>query len=814
MMNFSIIKPDADCGCSGQKNISFNLVNPNSSSSGTSGPARWDQIIGRPSCMDSCETVLQHIKDNLGLGDLNNVSITSPANNHGLYYNSSSNTWENKSILSTLPLSATAPILYDSGTGVISSNVANTSQDGYLTSTDWNIFNNKQPAGNYITSLTGEATASGPGAASVTLSNSAVLAKVLTGLNITGGTVVATDSILQAFGKLQNQISALLGGVTWIGVWNSSTNTPALTSSVGTKGHYYIVDTDGSTNLDGITDWKVGDWAIFNGTTWDKVDNTDAVSSVNGYTAAVSLVTGDVLEGAGVLPGRPSNLYYTDARARAAISLTTTGTSGAATYNSITGVFNIPQYTPDLSGYVPYTGATGSVTLGAYDLSATNLVASTKVNIASPSGTTGDLNTGQGGVYSYRSAGRYVRFNTSGTFNDFLSLGAKLVMNYGFSGTVENISMFEGSAAGDGQFIVGSPTATNARFLLKGKDTGTTNFISRWFDSGNTEKFSVRNDGQTTVASLSSGGIVKSTAGVLGIAVAGTDYLTPGGVPTGISATSPIFYNPGTGVISSQAASASLEGYVTIGTQAFAGLKSFNTNIEVGTTGTAGNVSFRRSSDGAIASTLEQFDTNTLLLTSNGGTRKLTVDANNVDFNSSSSSAQYNFGQNRPTATEVLINGSNNNKLRIQNNETDVITLNSNGGVVTAVTGTFSGNVTAANLASGTYTPTLTNGTNVSSSLLNDDFHYIRVGNEVTVEGSVVINFSGAGNTVFDISLPITSNFTGQYQLNGSGINNAPSIAGSAICRADTTNDRMSMNFAALSANGLEYVIRFTYTIQ
>lgn len=40
-----------------------------------------------------------------------------------------------------------------------------------------------------------------------------------------------------------------------------------------------------------------------------------------------------------------TNLYYTDARARLAISLTTTGTSGAATYNNVTGVLNIPQYT-------------------------------------------------------------------------------------------------------------------------------------------------------------------------------------------------------------------------------------------------------------------------------------------------------------------------------------------------------------------------------------------------------------------------------------------------------------------------------------
>jgi hypothetical protein len=35
---------------------------------------------------------------------------------------------------------------------------------------------------------------------------------------------------------------------------------------------------------------------------------------------------------------------YTDAQARAAISLTTTGTSGAATYNSGTGVLNVPEY--------------------------------------------------------------------------------------------------------------------------------------------------------------------------------------------------------------------------------------------------------------------------------------------------------------------------------------------------------------------------------------------------------------------------------------------------------------------------------------
>ena len=256
--------------------------------------------------------------------------------------------WENKSVasLSLVPQSRTLSI----------------------NGTSYDLTANRSWDVGTITSLTGEATASGSGAVSVTLDNTAVIGKVLTGLNITGGTVVSTDSILTALGKVQNQINGLIGGSIFQGTWDANTNTPALTSSVGTNGHYYIVSVAGTTNLNGITNWEIGDWAIFAGTTWQKVDNTDAVASVNGYTGTVSLVTGDVLEGAGSLPGRPSQLYFTDARARAAISLTTSGTSGAATYDNGTGVLNIPNYLQDLSGYVPYTGATANVDLGIYNI--------------------------------------------------------------------------------------------------------------------------------------------------------------------------------------------------------------------------------------------------------------------------------------------------------------------------------------------------------------------------------------------------------------------------------------------------------------
>jgi hypothetical protein len=130
--------------------------------------------------------------------------------------------------------------------------------------------------------------------ASPTLKNSSVVGKVLTGLSVTGSAVVSTDSVLAAIGKLQNQVNGLAGGVEYQGTWNASTNTPTLTSSVGTQGFYYVVSVAGSTNLDGITTWELGDWAIFNGATYQKVDNTDAVVSVNGYTGIVTLSAADV----------------------------------------------------------------------------------------------------------------------------------------------------------------------------------------------------------------------------------------------------------------------------------------------------------------------------------------------------------------------------------------------------------------------------------------------------------------------------------------------------------------------------------------
>jgi hypothetical protein len=308
-----------------------------------------------------------------------------------------------------------------------------------------------QGTGNYITSLTGEATASGPGAAAVTLTNSAVIGKVLTGLNVTGGTVLAADSILDGFGKVQNQINGLIGGSIFQGTWNASTNTPTLVSSVGTNGYYYIVSVAGSTNLDGITDWKVGDWAIFAGAAWEKVDNTDSVSSVNGFTGAVSLTTDDISEGA-------SNLYYTDARARASVSLTTTGTSGASTYDSGTGVFNIPTYA---DAYVGTVTSVAALTLGTTgtDLSSTvaNGTTTPVITLQVPTASASNRGALSSADWStFNSKQSTITLTTTGTSGAATLVGSTLnVPNYA-DGGVLSLSAIGGTANANAATITGT----------------------------------------------------------------------------------------------------------------------------------------------------------------------------------------------------------------------------------------------------------------------------------------------------------------------------------------------------------------------
>jgi len=129
------------------------------------------------------------------------------------------------------------------------------------------------------------------------------------------------------------------GQLNYAGTWNASANTPTLASGVGTKNQYYVVSVAGSTNLDGITDWQVGDWAIFNGTFWEKIDQTNTVTSVNGQVGAVVL-------GVANIAGAVSNTVNV-----LASGLLTGG--GALTGNVTLGLTSVPV--ANVPGAVPNT---------------------------------------------------------------------------------------------------------------------------------------------------------------------------------------------------------------------------------------------------------------------------------------------------------------------------------------------------------------------------------------------------------------------------------------------------------------------------
>lgn len=89
----------------------------------------------------------------------------------------------------------------------------------------------------------------------------------------------------------QQLTDAITGVLVYKGTWDADTNTPTLASGVGDVGSYYIVSVSGSTDLDGITDWVVGDWAVFSSTEWQKIDNTSILGGV-GTGGKISKWTG------------------------------------------------------------------------------------------------------------------------------------------------------------------------------------------------------------------------------------------------------------------------------------------------------------------------------------------------------------------------------------------------------------------------------------------------------------------------------------------------------------------------------------------
>jgi hypothetical protein len=140
--------------------------------------------------------------------------------------------------------------------------------------------------------------------------------------------------------------STITGTLTYQGAWNALTNSPALASNVGTSGYYYVVSVAGTTNLNGITDWQIGDWAIFNGNVWQKLDQTNLVTSVAGRTGAVVLANTDI-SGLGTLSTQNANSVAITGGTESGV---THSNDTIGTYLNYTGI-TAPTYAEGRSWY-------------------------------------------------------------------------------------------------------------------------------------------------------------------------------------------------------------------------------------------------------------------------------------------------------------------------------------------------------------------------------------------------------------------------------------------------------------------------------
>lgn len=188
-------------------------------------------------------------------GGLTIGSLTGTINaNNGVVYSTATSSL---SVGSPLTVTGTLGSLIGGTNSTINCQAASGSQAGCLSSTDWTTFNGKQAAGNYITALTGDGTASGPGSAAFTLAT--VNANVGTfntlTVNAKGLVTAASNTSYEnpltfnyPLTRSTNTISLAFGTTTsntWAGT-QTFTNAPVLTSLATPAGSLLAVNAAGT----------------------------------------------------------------------------------------------------------------------------------------------------------------------------------------------------------------------------------------------------------------------------------------------------------------------------------------------------------------------------------------------------------------------------------------------------------------------------------------------------------------------------------------------------------------------------------------
>ena len=318
--------------------------------------------------------------------------------------------WVSAATGSVTNVTGTAPISVATGTSapVISMTQANGSTNGYLSSSDWTTFNAKQSSGNYITALTGDVTAAGPGSSAATLAAVAIAGTSTKVTYDVKGRVTSGTSLEAA--DLPSHSAALI---------TSGTLTPANGGTGATTlAANNVILGNGTSAVQVVAPGSSGNVLTSNGSTWTSTALPSSVTSVTG-TAPISVATGtstpaiSMMQANGSTNGYLSSSDWTTFNGKQAAGnyitaltgdVTASGAgSAAATLAAVAIAGTSTKVTYDVKGRV-----TSGTSLTAADLPSHSAALITAGTLATANGGTGANLATTGGT------GQYLKQTTSG----------------------------------------------------------------------------------------------------------------------------------------------------------------------------------------------------------------------------------------------------------------------------------------------------------------------------------------------------------------------------------------------------------------
>lgn len=316
--------------------------------------------------------------DSTGITTISNLTGgVVDATTAGALYNTATST---ATISSGLGYSGTWGSFIDGSSGSLTCNTASGSVFGCLSSADWTTFNGKQAAGNYITALTGDVTASGPGSVAATLATVNGNVGSFGGVNsIPSFTVNGKGLITAAAGNVPSiPASEITSGTFGSGNYTFPSNVIVTSlEGVGTTspfGAFAIHANNGST-FNGNNLFVIGSSTQSATTTLFAISNTGSTTASNGInlTAGCYALGGACLTAGAIGGGSTQAVNWATTAVLAGTPTYNNGTAGVGgTLTEIgTGALSVDSNSPAAGDRVLVKNQASAFQNGIYTVTAT-----------------------------------------------------------------------------------------------------------------------------------------------------------------------------------------------------------------------------------------------------------------------------------------------------------------------------------------------------------------------------------------------------------------------------------------------------------